>query len=423
MAGMHALYKILREHAHPRPSQVQPGEFLEIEPDVFAISVSVNAEEVKRLEADLAELGVEDLPLKDRIFPFLDHGSPAATSAMAAGQKRWFEFYRTRGISVSDGGAGISHLIIPEQGLVVPGGVIALRDSHTPTMGAVGAFAASLAGGVLSVFAIGRYWMTVPRVSVVRIEGRLKKGVFGRDVALYINGRLGMRGGAGKAIEFSGSFVRELSMDMRFTLCNMGTEIGAMASYIQPDQITLGWVTPRAKKPVRVFETDADFSYDEIHEFDVSTLEPQVAAPHAPDNVKPLGEVEGRHIDQAFLGSCASGRLEDISVAATILKGRRVHPDVRFIVTPGSREVLKAATRLGYIEVLHEANAIVTNANCGPCQALHGGVLAPGDVAISCNPRNFNGRMGPDAEIYLASPAAVAASAVEGCIANPRKYL
>ncbi len=423
MAGLHALQKILGAHAHPQRTAVTPGEYLEIEPDVFAFGISYNAEEAARFEADLAELGVRDFPLRERIFAFQDHGSPAPTPAFAAGQKRWREVFRSRGIPVTDPGAGISHLIMTEQGVVVPGSVVALRDSHTPTMGAVGAFAASLAGGLLSLFAIGRYWLDVPRVTLVKIDGKLRQGVFARDVALHINGRLGQRGALGLAVEFGGSYVRDLSMDMRFTLCNTGTEVGAMASYVQPDRITLDWVTPRAKKPFQVYETDADFAYDAMHEIGVSDLEPQVAAPHAPDNVKPLAEVEGRHINQAYLGSCASGRLEDIAEAARVVKGRQVHPDVRFIVTPGSREVLNAAIRLGYIETLNDAHAIVTNANCGACPGLHGGVLAPGDVAIACNTRNFEGRMGPHAEIYLASPATVAASALDGRITDPRKYL
>lgn len=423
MSGMHALHKILMEHAHPKRSSVTVGEFLEIEPDVLAVGVHYNAEDAARLEGDLKDLGIKEFPLKDRIFAYLDHGGPAPSPGFAAGQKRWRDFFKANGITATDGGAGISHLILPEGGMVGPGTVVALKDSHTPTMGAVGAFAASLAGGMLSLFAIGRYWMDVPRVALVKIEGALRKGVFARDVALHINGRLGQRGTIDQAVEFAGSYVRNLSMDMRFTLCNMSTEIGAMASYVQPDRITLDWVKGRGRKPFKVFETDPDFAYHQIHEFEVSGLEPQVAIPHAPDNVKSVGEVEGLHIDQAFLGSCASGRLEDIATAAQILKGRRVHPDSRFIVTPGSREVLNAAIRRGYIEVLNDANVIVTNANCGACPGLHGGVLAPGEVAISCNTRNFDGRMGPNAQIYLASPATVAASAVEGRIANPAKYL
>lgn len=423
MAGLHALQKILAAHAQPKRTSVTPGEYLQLVPDVFAFGISYNAEEADRFEANLAELGVKEFPLKDRIFAFQDHGAPAPSPAFAAGQKRWREVIRSRGIPVTDPGAGISHLIMTEQGVVGPGMVVALRDSHTPTMGAVGAFAASVAGGLLSLFALGRYWLDVPKVSLVKIDGKLRKGVYGRDVALHVNGRLGQRGALGNAVEFAGSYVRDLGMDMRFTLCNMGTEIGAMASYVQPDRMTLDWVGPRVRKPYPVYETDAGFEYDRIHEFDVSGLEPQVAAPHAPDNVKPLAEVEGTHINQAYLGSCASGRLEDIAAAAGVVKGRQVHPDVRFIVTPGSREVLRAAIRLGYIDILNEANAIVTNANCGACPGLHGGVLAPGDVAIACNTRNFEGRMGPNAQIYLASPATVAASALEGRIASPLKYV
>jgi len=206
-------------------------------------------------------------------------------------------------------------------------------------------------------------------------------------------------------------------------LCNMGTEMGAMASYIQPDEVTWAYVKGRGKKPFKMYETDADYEYDARFEFDVSGLEPQVAVPHAPTNVKPLSEVEGQRVDQAYLGSCASGRLEDLRAAAEILKGRKVHPDVRLIVTPGSREVVKAAMRLGYMEILHEANAIVTSAGCGACPGQGGGILAPGEVAISCNTRNFEGRMGAKAQIYLASPATVAASAIAGRITSPARFL
>ena len=422
MTGMHAIHKIMAEHAHPRTTFVSPGDFLEIEPDVFAVSVTYNAENVAKLEQDLKKLRIKELPLRERIFAFHDHAAPAPTPAYATGQKAYRDFFRSRGIKMADAGAGISHLIMSEQGVVFPGCVIALKDSHTQTSGAVGAFAASIAGGILSLYAIGRYWIDVPPVSLVRISGVLQKGVCGRDVSLYINSRLGQRGAMGQAIEFAGPYVSQLSMDMRFTLCNMGTEIGATTSYIQPDEITLAWVNGRAKKPFKVFQTDPDFIYQQTHEFEISKLGPQIAAPHMPDNLKPLEELEGIRIDQAFLGSCASGRLEDIGIAAGILKGKKVHPDVRFIVTPGSREVMNAAIKLGYIETLNDANAIVTSASCGACPGHGTGNLAPGEVAISCNTRNFNGRMGPKAEIYLASPATVAASALEGRIASPVRY-
>jgi homoaconitase/3-isopropylmalate dehydratase large subunit len=423
MSSMHALHKILAAHAHPRPPSVQPGDFLEVEPDVFAFQMADNAEEVTKLEADLADLGVRRLPLKEKLFPFLDHASPAPNSGIAAGQKRWREFFRSHGVPMQDGGAGISHLIMAEQGVVGPGTVLALRDSHTPTSGALGAFAASLAGGRLSLMALGRYILEVPKVMLIRIEGTLRKGVFPRDVALHILGRLGQRAALGCGVEFAGSFVRGLDMDLRFTLCNMSTEIGAMASYIQPDEVTWAYVQGRGNKTFATYETDPDYQYDSVHEFDVSGLEPQVAVPHAPSNVKPLSAVVGQRIDQAYLGSCASGRLEDIAAAAAVLAGRKVHPDVRLIVTPGSREVIKAATRLGYMDILHDANALVTSAGCGACPGQGGGILAPGEVAISCNTRNFEGRMGAQAQIYLGSPATVAASAVAGCIASPVAYL
>jgi len=422
MAGMHALHKILAKCARPQRKSVAPGEFLEVEPDVFGVIVGVNGTEAKRLAADLEELGITDLPLRERIFAVSDHASPAPTVAIAAAQKLWREFFKAHGIRTFDGGAGVSHLVLCEEGLVRPGMLAIAIDSHAPTMGAIGMYAGSLGGGRLTLYAIGRYVIEVPKVTLVRITGKLAPGVLGRDASLYVNGRLGQRGAYNNAVEFAGVFIDTLSMDMRFTFANMGTEMGAVTSYIQPDEITLEWVHKRGKRDYTVCETDPDFRYDSVHEVDVSKIGPQIAVPHAPDDVKPVDEVAGRRVDQAYIGSCASGRLEDIAEAARVLKGRKVHPDVRLIVTPGSREVLKAATALGYIQTLHEANAIVTSANCGACPGLHGGILGPGDVAITSITRNFEGRMGPGGEIYLASPATVAASAVEGRIANPLQY-
>ena len=420
---MHALHKILANCARPERDHVSPGEFLEVEPDVFGVIVAINAVEAKRLVADLEELGVRDLPLKDRIYAVSDHASPAPTVQIAAAQKLWRDFFRAHGVKVIDGGAGVSHLVLPETGVVRPGMLGICIDSHVATMGAIGMYATSLGGGRLTLYAIGRYVIQVPKVTLVRVSGKLGPGLFGRDASLYVNGKLGQRGAYGNAVEFAGPFIDTLSMDMRFTFANMGTEMGSVTSYIQPDRITRDWVNAHGTAPYTVYETDPDFEYDTIHEVDLSVAEPQVAVPHAPDDVHGVSEVAGRRVDQAYIGSCASGRLEDLAAAARVLKGRKVHPDVRLVVTPGSREVLIKATEAGYIQTLHEANAIVTSANCGACPGLHGGLLAPGDVAITSITRNFEGRMGPGAEIYLASPATVAASAVKGSIADPREYL
>lgn len=422
MSGMHALHKILAKCARPQRTSVTQGEFLEIEPDVFGVIVGVNGSEAKRLTADLEELGIKEVPLRNRIFAVADHASPAPTVAIAAAQKLWREFFKTHGIRTFDGGAGVSHLVLCEEGLVRPGMLAIAIDSHAPTMGAIGMYSGSLGGGRLTLYAIGRYVIEVPKVTLVRIKGKLPPGVLGRDASLYVNGQLGQRGAYNNAVEFAGPFIDTLSMDMRFTFANMGTEMGAVTSYIQPDKITLDWVNQRGTQSYTVYETDPDFKYDSIHEIDVSNIGPQIAVPHAPDDVKPVDEVAGRRVDQAYIGSCASGRLEDLAEAARVLKGRKVHPDVRLIVTPGSREVLKAANALGYIQTFHEANAIVTSSNCGACPGLHGGILGPGDVAITSITRNFEGRMGPGGEIYLASPATVAASAIEGRIANPLQY-
>jgi homoaconitate hydratase family protein len=422
MSGMHALHKILANCARPQRSAVEQGEFLEIEPDVFGVIVGVNGSEAKRLTADLEELGIKDVPLKDRIFAVADHASPAPTVAIAASQKLWRDFFKTHGIRAFDGGAGVSHLVLCEEGIVRPGMLAIAIDSHAPTMGAIGMYAGSLGGGRLTLYAIGRYVIEVPKVTLVRVKGKLQPGVAGRDASLYVNGQLGQRGAYNNAVEFAGPYIDTLSMDMRFTFANMGTEMGAVTSYIQPDKITLDWVNQRGSPDYTVYTTDPDFKYDSVHEVDVSKIGPQIAVPHAPDDVRSVDEVAGRKVDQAYIGSCASGRLEDMAEAARVLKGRKVHPDVRLIVTPGSREVLKAATALGYIQTLHEANAIVTSSNCGACPGLHGGILGPGDVAITSITRNFEGRMGPGGEIYLASPATVAASAIEGCITNPLQY-
>lgn len=423
MTGLHALHKILANCARPQRKSVTQGEFLEIEPDIFGVIVGVNGAEAKRMTADLEELGIKEIPLRDRIFAVADHASPAPTVAIAQSQKLWRDFFRERGIRAFDGGAGVSHLVLCEEGVVRPGMLAIAIDSHAPTMGAIGMYATSLGGGRLTLYAIGRYVIQVPKVTLVKVTGKLKPGVLGRDASLYVNGKLGQRGAYNNAVEFAGSFIESLSMDMRFTFANMGTEMGAVTSYIQPDKTTLDWVNKRGKPGYTVYETDADFQYDTVHEVDVSGIGPQIAVPHAPDDVKPVSEVAGRKVDQAYIGSCASGRLEDMAEAARVLKGRKVHPDVRLIVTPGSREVLKAATAAGYIQTLHEANAIVTSSNCGACPGLHGGILGPGDVAITSITRNFEGRMGPGGEIYLASPATVAASAIEGKIANPLAYL
>jgi len=423
MAGMHALQKMIAARAKPARDTVTAGEFVEIEPDIFSVIVSFNATEARNLVANLTDLGVKNLPIKHKIIAFSDHGSPAPSANAAEGHKLWRDFYRAHGVEVIDGGAGISHLVLAERGIAGPGDIVINQDSHAPTVGAIGAFGTSLGGGRMMLYALGRYWIEVPKVVQVKLEGQLRPGVFGRDVALHVNGVLGQQGALGMGLEFAGSYIAGASMDMRFTLCNMGTEMGAVSSYIQPDATTLGWLKPRCKKPFTVFETDRDFEYESSHVMDVAAIEPQVAVPHACDDVKPVSMVAGRHIDQAYLGSCASGRLEDIATAAALIKGHKVHPDVRLIVTPGSREVLMAATKAGYIDTLHEANAIVTNANCGACPGIHGGILAPGEVAISTSTRNNKGRMGRGAEIYLASPATVVASAIAGCIANPGDYL
>ena len=298
MSGQHALHKIIANCARPKSGKVTPGTFVEIEPDVFSVILSPNGSDAKKLMADLEELGVKDLPLKDRIFAVSDHASPAPTMQLAASQKLWRDFYRDKGVRVFDGGAGVSHLVLCEEGIALPGTLGIAIDSHGPTMGAVGMYATSLGGGRLTLYAIGRYFLEVPKVTLVKVHGsaKLARGVYGRDAALYVNGKLGQRGAYGNAVEFAGPFIDGLSMDMRFTFANMGVELGAVASYIQPDQTTLDWVKPRAKDEFKVYDTDADFKYDQVHEVDISGIEPQIAVPHKPDDVMPVSAVAGRKV-------------------------------------------------------------------------------------------------------------------------------
>jgi 3-isopropylmalate/(R)-2-methylmalate dehydratase large subunit len=362
----------------------------------------------------------------ERIVILFDHWAPAPTELTAEMHKKIREFVKRHKIKhFYDIKAGICHQVMPEMGHVRPGELIVGTDSHTTTYGAFGAGGTGIGTTDMAVvFATGELWFRVPESIKFRVKGTLPKYVTSKDVILKIAGDYGTEVAQYKSVEFEGPTISNMSIASRMTLSNMAMEIGAKFALIAPDDKTISYVKSRTTKPFTPLYPDPDAIYEKMYELDVSDLEPQVAFPHSVGNVKPISKAEGIKIDQAFLGSCTNGRLEDLVAAAEVLKDRKVHPDVRMIVIPASREVYLEALRAGIIETLLKAGAVVCNPTCGPCMGTHLGLLAEGERCISSSNRNFKGRMGSSkAEIYLASPYVVAASAVKGEITDPRKLM
>ncbi len=363
----------------------------------------------------------------DKIVITLDHCVPPANEEYAKNHRHVRAFVEAQGIeNFYDIGVGVCHQVMPEKGHVRPGMLILGADSHTTTYGALGAFSTGVGRGEAAViWATGKMWLKVPETVKVIIDGELPRGVYAKDVMLYIIGGKGMDGALYRAVEFAGRVVDNMSVSERMILCNMVVEIGAKNGYVVPDEKTIGWLMGRVDgKGFDIVVSDDNAEYSEIWRYDVSNLEPQVACPHAVDNVKPVSEVKGTKIDQVFIGTCTNGRLDDLKIAGDILRGRRVAKGVRLLIVPASMEVYKKAVGDGIIMDLVDSGAIVVNPGCGPCLGAHQGVLAPGEVSLNTSNRNFRGRMGcREAEIYLSSPAVAAASAVIGKIADPREFI
>jgi 3-isopropylmalate/(R)-2-methylmalate dehydratase large subunit len=375
---------------------------------------------------ELMKAGIDRVWDPERIVILFDHWAPAPTELTAEMHKKIREFVKRHKIKhFYDIKAGICHQVMPEMGHVRPGELIVGTDSHTTTYGAFGAGGTGIGTTDMAVvFATGELWFRVPESIKFRIKGTLPKYVTSKDVILKIAGDYGTEVAQYKSVEFEGPTISNMNIASRMTLSNMAMEIGAKFALIAPDDKTISYVKSRTTKPFTPLYPDPDAIYEKMYELDVSDLEPQVAFPHSVGNVKPISKAEGIKIDQAFLGSCTNGRLEDLVAAAEVLKDRRVHPDVRMIVIPASREVYLEALRAGIIETLLKAGAVVCNPTCGPCMGTHLGLLAEGERCISSSNRNFKGRMGSSkAEIYLASPYVVAASAVKGEITDPRKLM
>ncbi|RKY39711.1 MAG: 3-isopropylmalate dehydratase large subunit [Candidatus Omnitrophota bacterium] len=355
----------------------------------------------------------------------IDHNSPSPNLRVSNIHQKMRRFAQEEGIRLFEAGEGVCHQVILESGLVKPGGLIVGADSHTSTYGALNALATGMGSTDTSIaFAYGKNWFKVPQTIKIVCRGRLKKGVYAKDVALYLIGDLGAEGCTYYSLEFTGEVIEEMSIESRFVLANMSVECGAKCGIMLGDRKTEEWLRQTGVEDFSFVFPDEDAEYLRIEEYDFSELEPQIAQPHRVDNVCGVSEIGEIHIDQAFLGTCTNGRLEDLRIAAQILKGRRVKEGVRFIIAPASRKVFLSALEEGILQILAESGGIIVAPGCGPCVGTHNGVPADGEVVISSANRNFKGRMGnPKAHIFLASPATVAASAIEGKIADPRKYL
>ncbi|MBS7605310.1 MAG: homoaconitase large subunit [Candidatus Bathyarchaeia archaeon] len=360
-----------------------------------------------------------------KIILVIDHVAPSSNENFARVHEAMRRFARKYGAKIYDVGSGICHQLMIESGIVRPGSLIVGADSHTCTYGALGAFSTGIGSTEMAaVFISGKLWFKVPETIRVEINGFTPPMVLPKDIILKIISVIGADGATYKALEYCGETIKNMSIDGRLTLCNMAVEMGAKTGIIEPDEKTKEYLASIGIRDYTYIRSDEDAEYAEKIRLDVSELEPMIACPHAVDNVKQVKDVEGIEINQVFLGSCTNGRIEDLRVAAKILEGKKIKDGVRMIVIPASKSIYLQALREGLIETFIKAGCTVCNPGCGPCAGAHQGILGPGEVCLSTSNRNFKGRMGSaDAEIYLASPATAAASALEGKITDPRRLL
>ena len=370
------------------------------------------------------KLGVKAVFDKKKFCMVIDHSAPSPNLGVSAIHRKMREFAKTFDVGLYDIGCGVCHQLVPQHGHITCGDLVLGADSHTCTYGAINVFSTGVGSTDLAItLASGKNWFRVPETIKVVVEGKLPKGVYSKDIILRIIKDIGSNGATYKSVEFYGSAVSALSVDARFTISNMAVEMDAKAGLMEADAKVLKWVGERSGKKPHPAKADPDARYASVKSYDVSDLSPQVSKPHAVDNVADVAEVAGTRIDQAYVGTCTNGRLEDLEITAKILKGHAVHPDVKFIIAPASREIYLEAVKKGFIEVFIKSGCVVVGPGCGPCVGTHNGVLADGEAAISTANRNFKGRMGnPNSFIYLASPATVAASAISGKITDPRVY-
>lgn len=358
----------------------------------------------------------------DKIIIVFDHNLPANIIGSAEFQRITRDFAKKQDIkNIYTHGEGICHQVLPEKGFIKPGTVVVGADSHTCTYGAFGAFATGMgATDMAMVFATGKTWFMVPGALKIEVQGTLKDHVTSKDLILHIIGKIGSYGATYKSLEFSGNTIQDMDVSGRMTMCNMAVESGAKNGIMEPNSATLEYLKQRNVNDFQIFTSDENSIYEQSYHFQVDDLEPQIACPHNVDNVHPVSSISGETIDQAFIGSCTNGRLEDLRQAANVLNKAEVHPDVRLIVSPASRKIYQEAIAEGIIDIFLNAGAIIINPGCGPCLGAHMGALTAGEVCVSTTNRNFVGRMGdPLSEVYLANPAVVAYSAIHGEIRDP----
>ncbi len=408
--------------AHSGKDKVSPGEFINVRVDLVLSNDITAPLAIKEFQ----RLGINKVYDPKKIVMVPDHFCPNKDILSAEQAKLMREFARQYDLVYFEvGRMGIEHVLLPEQGLVLPGEVVVGADSHTCTYGALGAFATGMGSTDIAIaMATGEIWMKVPQTIKFVYHGKLGKWVGGKDLILHTIGNIGVDGALYSVMEFTGEAIDALPMDGRFTMANMAIEAGAKAGIFRVDSKTKEYVKGRTNRSYKVYEPDANAEYVKVIEYDGSKLEPQVALPHLPSNVKPVNQVGNIKIDQAVIGSCTNGRLDDLRLAASILKGRQVSPEVRCIVIPGTQQVYLNALREGLIEAFINAGAVVSTPTCGPCLGGYMGVLAAGERCVSTTNRNFIGRMGsPKSEVYLAGPAVAASSAILGRIASPEEIV
>jgi len=413
--------KILADHAG-KP-EVFPEELVEVRID-FALGNDITAP--LAIEA-FRRAGAKKVFDRERISLVPDHFVPNKDIASAIQARIISEFAKEFDLLYyfEVGRMGVEHALLPEQGLVLPGDVVIGADSHTCTYGALGAFATGVGSTDLAAAMItGRIWFKVPPSMKFIFSGKLRPWVGGKDLILYTIGQIGVDGARYRAMEFAGELIDSLPMADRFSMCNMAIEAGAKVGIITPDSITEQYVSTRAKRPYKFYRSDPEAAYEAVYEWDLSNLEPVVAQPHSPQNVIQVTEIPPTPIDQAVIGSCTNGRLEDLRLAAQVMKGRKVARGVRCLVIPATQRIYLEAMEEGLLEIFIKAEAAVSTPTCGPCLGGHMGILAPGESAVATTNRNFVGRMGHvESKVYLANPAVAAASAILGRIAHPEEVL
>ncbi|MFW6140323.1 MAG: 3-isopropylmalate dehydratase large subunit [Acidobacteriota bacterium] len=400
---------------------VRAGDIVTVSPD-YVLSHDNSAAIIKNFRL----FGVDKVQSPQKIVIVLDHVTPASSEKYAQNHKEIREFVKQQGIkNFFDINNGICHQVFAEQGFALPGNLVVGADSHTTSYGSLGAFSAGIGRTeAASVWATDEIWLRVPETIKIELTGELQKGVYPKDVILKIIGEQGADRANYKAVEFTGPSASQFNASSRFVLCNMAAEMGAKNGYFPPDQAVLEYLENQTGKSINPVYSDKDACFEAVLSYDLSEIDPQVACPHTVDHVKPVQEVEGLAFDQGLIGTCTNGRWQDLQAAASVLKGRKIHPSVRILVVPASTSEYLKALKHGVLEILVKAGCVILNPGCGPCLGAHQGVLAPKERALSTANRNFKGRMGSrDSEIYLASPATVAASSIEGKICDPRKYL